>query len=48
VTEKKNKKKPQVENIMACPIPYGGHNKWPKNENYAHKIAGGIHEPSSL
>jgi len=21
------KKKPQKENIIACPIPYGGHNK---------------------
>jgi len=24
--KKKKKKKPQHENIMACPIPYGGHN----------------------
>jgi len=24
---KKKKKKKQDENIMACPIPYGGHNK---------------------
>jgi len=23
---KKKKKKPQDENIMACPIPQGGHN----------------------
>jgi len=25
--EKRTKKKPQDENIMACPIPLGGHNK---------------------
>jgi len=25
--ERIRKKKPQDENIMACPIPYGGHNK---------------------
>jgi len=24
--KKKNKKKPQDENIMVCPIPYGDHN----------------------
>jgi len=23
--EERKKKKPQDENIMACPIPYGGH-----------------------
>jgi len=25
--KRKRKKKPQDENIMACPIPQGGHNK---------------------
>jgi len=23
--ERRTKKKPQDENVMACPIPYGGH-----------------------
>jgi len=25
--ERRKKKKPQDENIMVCPIPYGDHNK---------------------
>jgi len=25
--ERRTKKKPQDENVMACPIPQGGHNK---------------------
>jgi len=25
--KKEGKKKPQDENIMACPIPWGGHNQ---------------------
>jgi len=25
--KKEERKKPQDENIMACPIPYGGHKK---------------------
>jgi len=27
IREEKRRKKPQDENIMACPIPQGGHNK---------------------
>jgi len=26
--KQKKKKKPHDENIMACPIPYGGHNEY--------------------
>jgi len=26
IRKKERRKKPQDENIMACPIPYGGHN----------------------
>jgi len=29
--EDRRKKKPQRKNIMACPIPYGGHNKYSNN-----------------
>jgi len=28
--KKKKNNKPQHENIMVCPIPYGDHNKWSK------------------
>jgi len=29
--KRKKKKKPQGKNVMACPIPYGGHKKQDKN-----------------
>jgi len=32
--KKKERKKPQGENVMACPIPYGGHNKSPLCDIY--------------
>jgi len=31
--KKQRKKKPQDENIMACPIPQGGHNNSPNKVN---------------
>jgi len=35
--EEDRRKKPQGENIMACPIPQGGHNHTSGNSNHALK-----------
>jgi len=42
--ERRRKRKPQDENIMVCPIPYGDHNKQDKNIISASATQGGHNE----